>query len=167
MSGTPERPSKAFSCVRCFERKVKCDKQNPCSHCVKSRVECVFRVPPPPRRRKKRTQEEVLVARLKRCEELLKSKGIDIDSPQSPTGLDTTSSMDSVTNAPLLPSPTAASSDFAITHTEIFPSQGTKGGQLLVDHGKSRFIENNLWTSLSNEVRISFAPGKCCEAIVC
>jgi hypothetical protein len=92
----------------------------------------------------------VLVARLKKCEELLKSKGIDIDGPQSPTGVDTGSSTDSPS---LLRSATASGSDFTLNPAGMFPGQGNKGGQLLVDHGKSRFIENNLWTSLSDEVR--------------
>jgi hypothetical protein len=54
-----EKPTKAFSCLRCFERKVKCDKSHPCANCVKSNVECIFRIPSAPRRKKKRATEEV------------------------------------------------------------------------------------------------------------
>lgn len=54
-----EKPQKAFSCLRCFERKVKCDKQHPCANCVKSNVECIFRIPSAPRRKKKRPTEDV------------------------------------------------------------------------------------------------------------
>lgn len=54
-----DKPIKAFSCLRCFERKVKCDKNHPCANCVKSNVDCVFRIPSAPRRKKKRATEEV------------------------------------------------------------------------------------------------------------
>lgn len=54
-----DKPIKAFSCLRCFERKVRCDKSHPCANCVKSNVECVFRIPSAPRRKKKRATEEV------------------------------------------------------------------------------------------------------------
>jgi hypothetical protein len=58
-SPNKEKPIKAFSCLRCFERKVKCDKSHPCANCTKSNVECVFRIPSAPRRKKKRATEEV------------------------------------------------------------------------------------------------------------
>lgn len=34
----------------------------------------------------------------------------------------------------------------------FFPGANPKTGQLIVDQGKSRFIENNLWASVSEEV---------------
>lgn len=151
MTSLPERPAKAFSCIRCFERKVKCDKENPCSNCVKSRVECVFRTPPAPRRRKKRPQEEILLARLKQCEDLLRSKGIEVDAleasthsgvPSGPASYDTT-----------IPSPdTGMTGQRPPREVIFFPGENAKTGQLIVDQGKSRFIENNLWTSVSEEV---------------
>ena len=144
MKGAPERPPKAFSCIRCFERKVKCDKQNPCSNCVKSRVDCVFRIPPAPRRRKKRPQEDVLLERLRKCEELLKSKGLSIDSLQSPTD----------STPPVDPASTGEP-DFGLTYGRpgLYPDNtAKKTGQLLMDGTQSRFIENNLWASVSGEV---------------
>lgn len=158
MSVVADRPPKAFSCIRCFERKVKCDKQHPCSNCVKSKVECIFRVPPAPRRRKKRPPEEMLLARLKKCEELLKNMGVDVDSGSTPT----ISPPAAATEAP-----TAASQVHsrppAFSQQEFFAEATAKSGQLIVDHGKSRFIENNLWTSVSTEVNCpnSLIQGAC------
>jgi len=147
MTSLPERPAKSFSCIRCFERKVKCDKENPCSNCVKSRVECVFRVPPAPRRRKKRPQEEILLARLRQCEDLLRSKGIEVDTSESPVQASAPS------RDTTLPSPdTGLSGDRPTGPVVFFPGPDARTGQLIVDHGKSRFIENNLWTSVSEEV---------------
>lgn len=57
---SPAASSKSYSCVICYQRKVKCDRQDPCSNCAKSRAECIYRSPPPPRRRKRdRANESV------------------------------------------------------------------------------------------------------------
>ncbi|OAP54767.1 hypothetical protein AYL99_11215 [Fonsecaea erecta] len=153
-------PGKAFSCIRCFERKVKCDKQSPCSNCVKSKVECIFRIPPPARRRKKRTQEDLLLARLKKCEELLKSKGIDIDTEVASSSLSASVTLESPSSSqPPIGSPQPLDPDaesVLAKQRQIFaayPPELQKSGQLIVDQGKSRFIENPLWASLSDEFR--------------
>lgn len=49
----PSRSLKPFSCVVCHKRKVKCNREVPCSNCAKASVECIYRPPPPPRRRKR------------------------------------------------------------------------------------------------------------------
>ncbi|EXJ90761.1 hypothetical protein A1O1_03865 [Capronia coronata CBS 617.96] len=144
MSVAGDRPPKAFSCIRCFERKVKCDKQNPCSNCVKSKVECVFRVPPAPRRRKRRPPEEILLARLKKCEELLQTMGVDVDSSSTPT-ISPATTNDAQTSASQL------GAEPTYSRHGLFTAPGSNSGQLIVDRGKSRFIENNLWTSVSTE----------------
>lgn len=81
-AGSPQTTSlKSFSCLKCQQRKVKCDKRDPCSTCSKTRVECVFRAPAPPRRRKRKNSPEAdLAARLKRYEELLKGYGANLDA---------------------------------------------------------------------------------------
>jgi Fungal Zn(2)-Cys(6) binuclear cluster domain len=66
---------RVHSCVLCQQRKVKCDRKNPCSGCVKAGVECVSSAPAPPRRRKRKLPDVDLHAKLKRYEELLKSYG--------------------------------------------------------------------------------------------
>ncbi|KAM3066085.1 hypothetical protein ACMFMG_010574 [Clarireedia jacksonii] len=66
-----------FACIRCFERKVKCDKQNPCNSCVRHNVQCVPRESRPPRRMRKTVQDNLVDERLKRYEALLREKGID------------------------------------------------------------------------------------------
>jgi hypothetical protein len=72
--------SRLLACVRCQQRKVKCDKREPCSCCIKARVECTSLASLPPRRRKKRFPEAELLARLRRYEEVLRSYGADIDA---------------------------------------------------------------------------------------
>ena len=41
-SSTPTPASKLRSCVICRKRKVRCDKQSPCSNCSRANVACVF-----------------------------------------------------------------------------------------------------------------------------
>ena len=130
---TPSSPSSrpAYSCVRCSDRKVKCDRQEPCSACVKHNVQCVFRPHQPPRKRHKRTKDDILNDRLKRYEVLLQQQGIDptglppIPEPEqghksSPTG-------DAVPeNALQLPTPmsTTFEPDRSITKTQMLQNQG-------------------------------------------
>jgi hypothetical protein len=66
-----------FSCIRCAERKVKCDRQKPCGACVKHNVDCVFHVSKPPRKKAKRVKVQVLADRLNQYEALLQRHGID------------------------------------------------------------------------------------------
>ncbi|RYO86877.1 hypothetical protein DL766_001102 [Monosporascus sp. MC13-8B] len=58
-----------LACVLCQTRKVKCDRQSPCSNCVKAKVSCVPSTPAPARKRRRPNQD--LQQRLARCEELL------------------------------------------------------------------------------------------------
>lgn len=69
----------AFACVRCSERKVKCNRQNPCNACIRHKVQCIFRAPKPPRRRRRLSRNELLDERLNRHEVLLLEKGIDLN----------------------------------------------------------------------------------------
>ncbi|KAJ5093693.1 hypothetical protein N7456_009554, partial [Penicillium angulare] len=65
-SASTERQKR--SCIRCNERKIKCDKANPCGACCKSGDECLF--PPPQRapRTLNRPPVPELLARLRELE---------------------------------------------------------------------------------------------------
>lgn len=66
-----------LACVRCSERKVRCDRKAPCNSCVRHNVQCVFRPPKPSRRKRAVAQDEVVLEKLKRYEALLREKGVD------------------------------------------------------------------------------------------
>ncbi|KAJ9651529.1 hypothetical protein H2198_009197 [Neophaeococcomyces mojaviensis] len=157
-AGSHKKPAKAYSCIRCFERKVKCDRESPCSNCSKSNAECIFRVPPAPRRRKKRTQEEILKTRLEHYEQILKSKGIDVyqdgvkaeDLPPEGSPESSSRHLESPTSSTL---PLSESLGRTSGETTMIPSRAFVSAQLIVDKNKSKFVENNLWTSLSDEFR--------------
>jgi hypothetical protein len=66
-----------LSCIRCAERKVKCDRQRPCSACIKHNADCVFNSSKPLQKKHKRIKVQVLSDRLKQYEALLQAHGID------------------------------------------------------------------------------------------
>ncbi|RYP65547.1 hypothetical protein DL769_006293 [Monosporascus sp. CRB-8-3] len=84
---TSAKAPRILACVLCQTRKVKCDRQSPCSNCVKAKVSCVPSTPAPARKRRRPHQD--LQQRLARCEELLSeyatAKQPDtVDASQSP-----------------------------------------------------------------------------------
>ncbi|MCJ1477045.1 hypothetical protein MMC13_005716 [Lambiella insularis] len=136
------RPAKTHSCVLCSQRKVKCNKLDPCSNCSRVRVPCVYRAPAPPRRRRKQTTEGALLSRLQRAEELLNSYGARIngseqDRPESVTSGDS-------------PAAVHTPSDVESKMQQTRLSNSEKG-RLIVKDGNSRYFENNLWKNLSDE----------------
>ncbi|KAJ4367726.1 hypothetical protein N0V86_009847 [Didymella sp. IMI 355093] len=76
---TQDQPiHKAFSCVLCAQRKVKCDKiPGGCNNCTKARVPCIYKAPPPPRRRRKGVRDVDVITKLRIYEDALQEAGID------------------------------------------------------------------------------------------
>ncbi|RDL34315.1 uncharacterized protein BP5553_07443 [Venustampulla echinocandica] len=70
---------KSYSCLTCRQRKIKCDRHNPCSNCIKATWQCSFI--PPVRGKRKRTKppKEGLHAKVRRYEKLLKSYGAKVE----------------------------------------------------------------------------------------
>jgi hypothetical protein len=71
----------SHSCVLCPQRKIKCDKQQPCFNCVRAQKECVQIAPAPPRRRKgmMKLSEEQLLRRLRQYECYLRAMCMKIE----------------------------------------------------------------------------------------
>ena len=121
---------KAYSCLTCRQRKVKCDRCTPCSNCVKAEKQCSFI--PPVRGKRKRTKppRESLHAKLKRYEELLKSYGAkfepsgDFDDSES----ETTSQPDVQTDEDAAP-------------PSQRPNLGETKPRLIIDKGTSRYFD--------------------------
>lgn len=64
------------TCSLCARRKVKCDKGDPCSNCMKAKVQCLYEAAAP--RLRKRPVDEDLLKRISLYEALLQKHGIDI-----------------------------------------------------------------------------------------
>ncbi|KAI8944771.1 hypothetical protein F4801DRAFT_598931 [Xylaria longipes] len=137
-----------LSCLRCARHKVRCDRLDPCSKCIKNDVPCEF--PPPKTGKRKRrkmplpsstssSSSDKLSARLDRYEEVLRSLGVDIESVD-------------VSNSPPLRS-VAASSQGEIESHEIndlrqkSPNE-EESGCLIVGGRGSRHVESESWTKI-------------------
>lgn len=73
---------KPYSCLACRQRKVKCDRRDPCSNCTKSEKRCSFVPPVRGKRKVTKSRKEGLHAKVRRYEELLKSYGAPIESAE-------------------------------------------------------------------------------------
>ena len=155
----------ARSCTTCRKRKVKCDKRHPCSNCNRAAIECVFPGPGRAPRRSRKPPDTELLARLRRLEGVVQSlgKGIDEEAetmsepavvpkaeyePLQPNGSDNpcTKDVKSPKNYVVVGpyEPDRAHGEVGGLNKEF--------GRLQVENGKSRYVSNKFWNSLSEEV---------------
>lgn len=156
------------SCVTCRKRKVKCDKVHPCANCNRAHIACVFPSPGrAPRKVRKvgESRDKDLLDRLRRLEGVVKGLGVEVPEQEDGDGVehqhrtsDAAKSMDSPSLQAL--DATRAQSDSDERHWEKTRriDDERKGrfenrfGRLVIDEGRSRYINNSFWASLSNEV---------------
>ena len=117
----PVKNLRSHSCVLCQQRKVKCDRNDPCAGCIKAGVECVASVPAPPGRRKRRADTDVQ-SKLRRSAGLLRGHEA---RPQSPDGLESDVDEGHHTNS---------------SKALLVPAE-SEGGKLIVDQGEARFVD--------------------------
>lgn len=169
------------SCVTCRKRKVKCDKRHPCSNCNRAHVQCIFPAPGRAPRKSKKVgdgRDKELLARLRRLEGVVKGMGVDVDveapgqdneqdKEKSSIRRSGTGAPDARISSPLteqrIASQTEAHNSGAGPNESFADKtkwveaqqQGRfehRFGRLVVNEGKSRYINNSFWANLSNEV---------------
>ena len=124
-----------YSCIRCCDRKVKSDKQNPCSACVRHRVQCVVRAPPPPRRRNRRIVDgSSLEDRIKRYESMLQNLRIDPTIIPQAEQRQVNSTADNIMadESPQMPTPASTTSE---------TDRSTTTSQLMQGKERSKFVD--------------------------
>ncbi|KAF3906851.1 hypothetical protein ABW21_db0203420 [Orbilia brochopaga] len=141
-----------FNCIVCKNRKVKCDRQMPCSTCAKLNFECQYIDPGPRKKRKSSSKHENLMQRLNKYEELLKQVESNVrllDGVELPNEDKNESSKD-------------ASSPERLNKKVKLDSQSDKldccavkkdKGAILTASNRTRYYENNLWNSLKDELQ--------------
>lgn len=85
---TPQpKPQRLLACIRCQQRKVKCERKYPCKHCTRAGVqaECAP-ASLAPRQRKRRFPERYLLERVRQYEDLLQQHNIPFEPLHSSTG---------------------------------------------------------------------------------
>ncbi|KAL4909648.1 fungal-specific transcription factor domain-containing protein [Aspergillus multicolor] len=80
MSGLELVAKHLNACNKCAARKVRCDKQEPCSTCQRSGAECIYpAIVHRPRKRRFQCSHEALLGKLREYEDLLRGAGVPFD----------------------------------------------------------------------------------------
>lgn len=147
LPGRDQPIQKSFSCVLCSQRKVKCDRRpGGCANCTKIRADCVYKVPPPPRRRRKGVRDLDATAKLRLYEDTLRELGVEPEDLVR-QDLERRSDPDNVSEINVLLEPHMP----VQKRRTYLPSEA---GILVIDEdGRSRYLENGIWTSLKEEFR--------------
>lgn len=167
------------SCVTCRRRKVKCDKQDPCQHCVRAGIPCVYpapgRAPRKPRQQSAKPvseRENELLKRLRRLEGVVEELSGQVElgsvrqSPTSPrmetpTSVDPPSSNTSQ-NVRVIGMDEGTRRDWLVKQSRIgigppktafTVENATQGiGSLVLGEGKSKYVASPFWASITDEV---------------
>ncbi|RBA13526.1 hypothetical protein FPRO05_02319 [Fusarium proliferatum] len=147
---TPSNPLHPRSCTFCRQRKVKCDRQKPCSHCLRANNDCSY---PAGRGRaaKKpaRTLDTRLVDRLQKLENIIKQLNSEVDATVNavPSG--------SGTDGESVSTPGGMRNDPpGVDNSAPDASIDQQLGRLMIDDSKSYYVSNILWANLGNEPAI-------------
>jgi hypothetical protein len=73
------KPQRVLACVRCQQRKIKCDRKFPCSNCSTSGLQCVPATLTQRGPRRRRFPERELLDRLRKYEDLLRQNHIEFE----------------------------------------------------------------------------------------
>ncbi|OKL59524.1 hypothetical protein UA08_05418 [Talaromyces atroroseus] len=145
------------SCVTCRRRKVRCNKREPCSNCVKAGIECVFPGPGRAPRKPRRPPDVELLSRLRRLEGVVESLG-------GTDAIEKLVSANRMGGAQLIqqpPQPQAPSANLNNAEKPSVPGNmevkkdGLKPeevGRLVIDDNRSLYVSNRLWTSIGDQV---------------
>ncbi|KAH9828067.1 Fungal specific transcription factor domain [Teratosphaeria destructans] len=162
------------SCVTCRRRKVRCDKAFPCNNCKRQHIECVFPAPGrAPRKTRKLTEgrDKELLERLRKLESVVKGMGAEVPggeklADQGANGQAsekagsedvgaTAQASNSSEPSPGLDHRTLEQDSERKKQVMDDVQQGrfeNRFGRLVVNEGRSRYVNNSFWASLSNEV---------------
>jgi hypothetical protein len=135
---------KTYSCVLCAQRKVRCDKRpGGCNNCTKAHVTCIYKAPPPPRRKRKGVRDTDTTTKLRIYEDALRKAGIDPLALVNDQVRNDRSPVEHIDR------------DRHTSHDEESRARSGPGemGVLVSENGKSRYLDNGIWTSLRSEFR--------------
>ncbi|OBT61198.1 hypothetical protein VE03_08682 [Pseudogymnoascus sp. 23342-1-I1] len=154
-SSTPQTPEgrlkpgedlKRFSCLTCRQRKVKCDRLNPCSQCIKTATQCSFIAPVRGKRKSTKKPKEGLHSKLKRYEQMLKGYGAKIELSDDENLSDADEASE--------PDVEMAEAEGAKPHKKE-PAEPYKfdrfKSRLVSKNGSSRYFDNELWSNIDDE----------------
>lgn len=140
------------SCVTCRKRKVRCDKKHPCSNCTKAGIECLFPGPGRAPRKSRKPPDTELLARLRRLEGVVQTLGAHVDEDGNAQSPVTTGDGSGLSARAELSEEQRNSYCDADPKKLKKKSLDKEFGRLVIDEGRSRYVSNQFWASLSDEV---------------
>lgn len=134
------------SCLVCRSRKIKCDRQKPCSNCVRQGVDCTY--PPGPGRAPKNSCKKPnprILDRLSRIETLVRQlerqgnvENVDLTSAAPAPGLN------------LSEYEKSTQTRHRVCDAEALNEQQL--GRLLIEDSRSCYVSNIFWANLGDQV---------------
>ncbi|KAK2749673.1 hypothetical protein FQN57_005895 [Myotisia sp. PD_48] len=154
------------SCVTCRRRKVRCNKLQPCSNCVKAKIECVFPSPGRAPRKSKKPRDSELLARLRSLESIVQNLNGTTDTdhtspdhaaitpPTTTTITSTTPTNSNNINSNNINPTNAANGENPDLDTNSAPCPSIENdfGQLMIGDGKSRYVSHRFWTTFGDTI---------------
>ncbi|KAM5371303.1 hypothetical protein ACJZ2D_008104 [Fusarium nematophilum] len=165
-TSAPDTDLKIWSCVICRRRKVRCDRKDPCSNCVKSNIECHFpvtgRIPrrsrDPNAWKSPAQKQSELLGRLRRLESVVTELAAQVeDGPSGPT---MASEEGSTSGGETGQTPATSADASVIGSSQVASSTGHQAGvefdeefgRLVVDKGGGLHVGNRFWSVFCDEV---------------
>ncbi|KAM3502421.1 hypothetical protein MY11210_009072 [Beauveria gryllotalpidicola] len=152
---------KTFSCLVCRQRKVRCDHAQPCRNCKRTKVDCEYVAPVRGKRKRSQPSRETMHAKLRRYEDMLKTRGVDVAEHTSTAPAACEDAL-SESNETTTESPTSLSVP-TTPRDEAAPPMGFRsaliktprsGPRLVSKEGHSRYYESStLWTDINDDFR--------------
>lgn len=156
LSGSSTAPNPR-SCITCRRRKVKCDKKQPCSNCARARIECVFPGPGRAPRKSRRPPDAELLDRLRRLEGVVQNLNAQVEEHEQEAaererGSGSRQGSTSENHFSGASDPYRTKDSPSVSVDNSVEGLESRFGRLVVDKGRSRYINNSFWASLNNEV---------------
>jgi hypothetical protein len=142
------------SCVTCRRRKVKCDKNQPCSNCVRAKIDCIFPGPGRAPRKSRKPQDTELLDRLRRLEGVVSGLNAQVEEHEQEAAERERQHSASDVQCPYANGRTNPNTERTASVAVDTSVEGLENrfGRLVVEKGRSRYINNSFWASLNNEV---------------
>lgn len=142
------------SCITCRRRKVKCDKKQPCSNCARAKIECIFPGPGRAPRKSRKPPDAELLERLRRLEGVVQTLNAQVEEHEQEAAdreRDNSSRQGSVSENCFAGNGASRNSPSVVVDNSVEGLE-SRFGRLVVEKGRSRYINNSFWASLNNEV---------------
>ncbi|RSL60176.1 hypothetical protein CEP54_006881 [Fusarium duplospermum] len=162
---------KIWSCVICRRRKVRCDRRDPCSNCVKNNIECHFpvtgRIPRrnqnPGAYKSPAQKQSELLSRLRRLESVVTELAAQVEdgsqdpraaAAPGPSGAVSISSSDTGPTPVESEDPSVTESSLTVSSTgqQAGSEYDEEFGRLVVDKDGGLHVGNRFWSVFCGEV---------------